>query len=91
MKTYAAAGVYTVTMTITDDDTGGYSNLTTQMLVVYDPNGGFVTGGGWINSPRACRRTGAVGKANFGFVSKYAEGRERARRATPSSSSRPAT
>ncbi len=46
MKMYAAAGVYTVTVTITDDDTGVHSNSTTQMLVIYDPNGGFVTGGG---------------------------------------------
>jgi hypothetical protein len=37
------------------------------MVVVYDPNGGFVTGGGWIPSS-----TGE--KANFGFVAKYKAG-----------------
>jgi hypothetical protein len=45
--------------------------------VVYDPNGGFVTGGGWINSLPGYYRTNllAQGKANFGFVSKYQPGR----------------
>jgi len=43
-------------------------------LAVYDPSAGFVTGGGWIDSPSsACPIfcSGAVGKATFGFVSKY--------------------
>ena len=49
------------------------------LLAVYDPEGGFVTGGGWINSPAgACQLTDecttASGKANFGFVSKYKNG-----------------
>jgi hypothetical protein len=49
------------------------------LLAVYDPDGGFVTGGGWIDSPAgACQPTAAcaieTGKANFGFVSKYKNG-----------------
>lgn len=49
------------------------------MFVVYDPTGGFVTGGGWITSPTgACRLTTvcgtATGKATFGFVSRYQKG-----------------
>jgi uncharacterized protein (TIGR02145 family) len=44
-------------------------------LAVYDPDGGFVTGGGWINSPDgALVGTHLTGKANFGFVSKYKKG-----------------
>jgi hypothetical protein len=45
-------------------------------LPVYDPNGGFVTGGGWINSPAGAytANPSLVGKANFGFVSKYKKG-----------------
>jgi hypothetical protein len=45
-------------------------------LAVYDPTGGFVTGGGWINSPAGAYRADptAIGKANFGFVSKYKKG-----------------
>jgi hypothetical protein len=45
-------------------------------LPVYDPNGSFVTGGGWINSPAGAyvADPGLTGKANFGFVSKYKKG-----------------
>jgi hypothetical protein len=77
--TYAAAGIYTITVTVTDKNGGVGSSTTTNYVVIYDPSGGFVTGGGWINSPAgACLLTsacvGAVGKANFGFVSKYQKG-----------------
>ena len=47
---YTTPGVYTVGLTITDND-GGVGKSTHQFVVVYDPTGGFVTGGGWINSP----------------------------------------
>ena len=48
-------------------------------VVAYDPDGGFVTGGGWIWSPEgACQLDwcdeNTTGKANFGFVSKYKQG-----------------
>ena len=61
------------------DDDGDYGESIFQYVVVYDPEGGFVTGGGWIDSPEgACRLTdaceGATGKASFGFVSKYKKG-----------------
>jgi hypothetical protein len=44
--------------------------------VVYDPNGGFVTGGGWIDSPAGAYTPDptAAGKATFGFVAKYKKG-----------------
>jgi hypothetical protein len=92
-------GVYYVCAIVTDK-AGNASTPTAAtcgFLAVYDPNGGFVTGGGWINSPEnACRNFGActretVGRANFGFVSKYLPAARRRRRATRSSSSRPAT
>jgi hypothetical protein len=46
------------------------------LIVVYDPSAGFVTGGGWINSPAGAYRPdqSLAGKANFGFVSKYQKG-----------------
>jgi hypothetical protein len=59
--TYGAAGVYTVGITLTDDDTGT-ATATFADVVVYDTDGGFVTGGGWINSG---------GKGNVGFNVKY--------------------
>jgi hypothetical protein len=47
-----------------------------QYVVVYDPNGGFVTGGGWIISPAGAYAPApsATGRAHFGFVSKYQKG-----------------
>lgn len=46
------------------------------MLVVYDPDGGFVTGGGWIDSPvnTDYQYMHVGGKATFGFVAKYKKG-----------------
>ena len=46
------------------------------MFVVYDPSGGFVTGGGWINSPASAyvAAPDLAAKASFGFVSKYEKG-----------------
>ena len=42
-------------------------------ITVYDPNAGFVTGGGWIDSPLGAYipDPALAGRANFGFVSKY--------------------
>ena len=46
------------------------------LIVVYDPTAGFVTGGGWIDSPEGAYtdEPSLVGKATFGFVSKYKKG-----------------
>jgi hypothetical protein len=77
--TYATAGVYSVAVTVTDDDTGSDTESTPLYVVIYDPGAGFVTGGGWINvTAGSCKLTavceGAIGKANFGFVAKYKKG-----------------
>ena len=47
------------------------------MAVWYDPSAGFVTGGGWINSPAGAYLANPLltGRANFGFVSKYEKGK----------------
>ncbi len=71
------AGIYTVTVKVADDDYGEGSASVS--IVVYDPSAGFVTGGGWINSPAgACKfatcSESSMGKANFGFVAKYQKG-----------------
>lgn len=71
-------GVYTVETALLG--AGFFAATPASVLVaVYDPDGGFVTGGGWIESPAgACQLTavcqGATGRANFGFVSKYQKG-----------------
>jgi hypothetical protein len=73
--TYSSAGVYSVGVTVTDDDTGSATSQY-EFVVVFDPSAGFVTGGGWINSPAGAYTAGPAltGRANFGFVSKYKKG-----------------
>jgi hypothetical protein len=68
------AGVYTAEVTVKDDD-GGTATATV-LFVVYDPSAGFVTGGGWLNSPAGAYRADPAlsGRANFGFVAKYQRG-----------------
>ncbi|MBI4039977.1 PKD domain-containing protein [Candidatus Daviesbacteria bacterium] len=72
---YTTPGVYTLTLTVTDKD-GGSGQSIFQYVVVYDPNGGFVTGAGTINSPAGAYtlNPSLSGKAIFGFVSKYQQG-----------------
>jgi sugar lactone lactonase YvrE len=77
---FATAGVYQVKLTVTDqlgasgtaDTVGGLP----AMVVIYDPSGGWVTGGGWIASPAGAyaANPSLTGKASFGFVSKYEHG-----------------
>ncbi len=74
-STYDEAGVYVATVTVADDD-GGTASGVYEFIVVYDPEGGFVTGGGWIMSPAGAYAADPTltGKANYGFVSKYKKG-----------------
>ena len=69
---YAQPGVYSVTVTVADTDGGSISD-TFEYIVIYDPEGGFVTGGGTIYSPAGAYKPSPAseGRANFGFVSKY--------------------
>jgi hypothetical protein len=73
--TYTTPGVYAVKLTVTDDD-GGVGESVYQFVVVYDPAGGFVTGGGWITSPVGAYTPDPMltGKASFGFNAKYKQG-----------------
>ena len=66
-------GITDLTLTVSD---GIANDSDTTMIVVYDPEGGFVTGGGWIWSlPGSYIPDPTLeGKANFGFVSKYKKG-----------------
>ena len=72
---YANAGVYTLTLTVTDNS-GALDTESFRYVVVYNSEGGFVTGGGWIMSPEGAYAAdpSLTGKANFGFVAKYKKG-----------------
>jgi hypothetical protein len=78
-------GVYLIRLTVEDGvGTLGTADVVEDDLpayvVIYDPNGGFVTGGGWINSPAGAFHpdlqsfAAVTGKATFGFVAKYLKG-----------------
>ena len=73
--TYTTPGIYTVSVTV-KDAYGNSDSAVYEFVVVYDPNGGFVTGGGWINSPAGAYKAdpALTGKATFGFVAKYHKG-----------------
>ncbi|NMM49664.1 PKD domain-containing protein [Marinigracilibium pacificum] len=73
--TYSIPGVYEVSLTITDI-CGFQDTEVFQYVVIYDPYGGFVTGGGYIWSHPGYYTPDplAEGKANFGFVAKYKKG-----------------
>jgi len=72
---YSEAGIYTIQLTVTDDD-GDSGQSLFQYVVVYDPSAGFITGGGWFwSEPGAyVPDPNLEGKTNFGFVSKYKKG-----------------
>jgi len=75
-----AAGIYPVTLEVCDAEA---CDSVEASVVVYDPDGGFVTGGGWIDSqPGSCGPAAPegvcaddpTGRASFGFVAKYKKG-----------------
>lgn len=60
---YAAAEFYNVSVTVRDDDGAADTRAATAAIVIYNPTGSFVTGGGWFNA--------AGDKANFGLEARY--------------------
>ncbi|MGQ0796315.1 MAG: LamG-like jellyroll fold domain-containing protein [Methanobacteriota archaeon] len=77
---FAAAGVYQIALEVIDDDGGvGTTDRVgeiTAFVVIFDETAGFVTGGGWINSPAGAYALSPAlaGRATFGFVSRYQKG-----------------
>lgn len=72
---YAQAGVYSVVITLTDAELRSVQTRF-DYIVVYDPEGGHATGGGWIESPLGAYAPdpSVAGRAAFGFTSKYRHG-----------------
>ena len=75
---YSEAGVYVVLLTVLDVF-GQFDTSRYEYAVVYDPDGSFVTGGGWIDSLAGAYRPdlSLTGKASFGFISRYKKGANR--------------
>ena len=73
---YTQPGEYTVMVRVTDKDGGVGVGVATNYIVIYDASGGFVTGGGWIESPAGAyvADPSLTGKAKFGLVSRYKRG-----------------
>jgi len=73
--TYTTPGVYTINLIVKDDD-GGSGQSSFQYVVIYDPSAGFVTGGGWINSPAGAylSKSTLTGKVNLSFEASYKKG-----------------
>ena len=75
---YADAGIYTVSMTVTDDN-GGAATVSTS-VVVYDPTGPFVTANGNFTSPSGAYTPenpgdpNVVGAAHIDFLARYQPG-----------------
>jgi hypothetical protein len=67
--------IYAPQFTLVDNN-GQFATSIYEFLVIYDPDGGFVTGGGWIDSPADAYNPDPtlIGKATFGFFSKYKKG-----------------
>ena len=73
---FTSPGIYSISLTVTDSFSETDTATAQTYVVVYDPAGGFVTGGGWITSPEGAYLADStlIGKASFGFVAKYQKG-----------------
>lgn len=74
---FGSAGVYKLQMNVTDQaGVTSYANTNgdlEEIIVIYDPNGGYIYGGGWFNSPAGALRSNptATGKVSYGFALNY--------------------
>lgn len=73
---YNTSGVFTISLKVIEDQAGDGISPPFEYIVVYDPNGGYVTGSGTIESPAGAFTAdiSITGKATFGFTSKYQHG-----------------
>lgn len=69
---YTVAGIYTVSLTITDSN-GASGNASYSSIVVYDPSAGFITGSGSFNSQAGAyiSNSNAEGELKFNIQAKY--------------------
>ncbi len=74
---YTEPGVYEITATVADTVGAGNADTETAVGFVVVYGDGFVTGGGWIESPAGAYPADPelTGTANFGFVARYQTGK----------------
>jgi hypothetical protein len=73
---FSSPGVYSIQLTVRDDDGDSDTKLASGQVVVYDVAAGWVTGGGWIPSPVGANALAptTTGRLTFGFVARYQSG-----------------
>ena len=73
---FNTVGIYTVNLTVTDSKGASTTASSTDFVVIYDPEGQFVTGGGGFNSVAGLYLPDPTltGKASYGFNAKYKKG-----------------
>lgn len=70
MHTYGAAGLYPVTLIVTDH--AGNQSFDMEYVAVYDPSAGYITGDGWFASPAgALIGNDQPGNLTFALDAKY--------------------
>jgi hypothetical protein len=70
---YTVPGVYTIAVTITDDNGGQVVATASSFISVFDPNAGFITGSAHFTSPPGAdpAHPAATGDAEIGIEVKY--------------------
>ena len=73
---FNTVGIYTVNLTVTDSKGTATTASSTDFVVIYDPEGQFVTGGGGYTSVAGLYLPDPTltGKASYGFNAKYKKG-----------------
>jgi PKD repeat protein len=70
---YETAGIYTIQLTVTDNDAGSGESFF-EHVVVYDRGEGFVTGSGKFDWPPDGASAAGAGDTQFSVVAKYLKG-----------------
>lgn len=76
--TYTTPGVYRVMMVVYDNYNAASNESIYEYVVVYDPEAGFVTGGGWIDTPAGAYTADPAleEKAKFEFAVRFKHGKK---------------
>jgi PKD repeat protein len=73
---FSTAGVYSIRLTVRDNDGGSDTKMASGQVVVFDPASGSLTGGGWVASPAGAVAfaPAASGKLTFSLNARYDAG-----------------